>query len=792
MTSRDMRLVPIAGGIWATALVCVHLPHAAVAVCVGLALLAAFVRALPSRGRGVHRLGGLAGVVLAALLLSAASAVTVAFAQPSREAALEQNGHVVEMYAEVMSSPNQGRDGRFWFDAQGSLPPSPTGAHQGDISVRVGVAVPSTDGAADSSRAPEDLALGAVVRVVGVAKAADAGERASLIIFGEGPVEIVAPPGGVFAIAADVRADFVDRATRLPEPGAGLLPGLAVGDTSAVSDELDAAMLASGLSHLTAVSGANCAIVVGGVFWVFALCGAGRTLRVIGGLVALCAFVVLVTPEPSVVRAATMSGIGMLTLLCGRPGAGVSVLALAVSIILIGDPWLSMSPGFALSAAATGALLLLAPVLARGFERWMPLPIALALAVPLAAQIVCTPIIALFAEQHSLVSVLANIVAAPAAPVATVIGLLACLAAPLSLLADLFAATAWLPSAWIAVTADVSSSLPGAEMAAPSGIPTAILLAGAGAAVAVVLGRGRGGARAARPWRLVAGGVLILGVAIGGSHVLLDGPLARAIAPGDWSVVMCDVGQGDAILVRSAGVVALIDTGPDPQALAGCLTMFGVERIDLLVLTHFDLDHVGGVDAVVGRVGTTLHGPLHDATDQRVLQDLQHGGSTVSAAAAGQSGTLGDASWRVVWPRDGSGAFEAGNDTSVVWEITGGGVPRTLFLGDLSASAQRALSASGGLSLPYPVVKVAHHGSGDQDSALYADVKPMVALFSAGADNDYGHPRAETLALVETAGATAFRTDEQGAIAVIMEDGDMTVWTQHARRPRDVDVDDAE
>lgn len=164
----------------------------------------------------------------------------------------------------------------------------------------------------------------------------------------------------------------------------------------------------------------------------------------------------------------------------------------------------------------------------------------------------------------------------------------------------------------------------------------------------------------------------------------------------------------------------------------------------------------------------------------------------MSAAAAGQSGTLGEASWRVMWPRSGSLAFEAGNDTSVVWEIAGGGVPRALFLGDLSASAQRALAASGAFSPPYPVVKVAHHGSGDQDSVLYADVKPVVALFSAGADNDYGHPRAETLALVEAAGATPFRTDEQGVIAVIMEDDEMTVWTQHARPPQSHDVDDAE
>src|SRR5690606_39385234 len=108
----------------------------------------------------------------------------------------------------------------------------------------------------------------------------------------------------VFGIAAQVREDFVTRAVKLPEPGAGLLPGLAVGDTRAVSEELNAAMLTSGLSHLTAVSGANCASVVGAVFWLVALCGGGRMLRIVLALVALAAFVILVTPEPSVIRAA--------------------------------------------------------------------------------------------------------------------------------------------------------------------------------------------------------------------------------------------------------------------------------------------------------------------------------------------------------------------------------------------------------------------------------------------------------------------------------------------------------
>ena len=139
----------------------------------------------------------------------------------------------------------------------------------------------------------------------------------------------------------------------------------------------------------------------------------------------------LVTPEPSVIRAAVMAGVAMLSLMLGRPSAGAGMLALSASGILIADPWLASTAGFALSVAASGALIMLSPSLTRGFARWMPQPLALAIAVPTAAQLVCGPVIALFAEQQSLVGLAANLLAAPAAPIATIIGLLACLAAPL-------------------------------------------------------------------------------------------------------------------------------------------------------------------------------------------------------------------------------------------------------------------------------------------------------------------------------------------------------------------------
>lgn len=764
---RDLRLVPLAIGVWGAALVCVYLPDLAWWCAGGAALIG--MLALGAMGRRSGR-GGL--LVVIALAMAAAS-MAAAFAGPERATAAALDGRVIEVIGTISSSSTTGSDGRAWFDAQTVAAGTPGEPEALSVPVRIGV-----------ERMP-GLELGALIRVTGQTMAADAGERAALVVFGI-KAEILTPAQGIFGIAAQVREDFVARAVRLPDPGAGLLPGLAVGDTRAVTAELNDAMLASGLSHLTAVSGANCILVGGSVFWIVSICGGGRMLRVVLALSALAAFVVLVTPEPSVIRASVMAGLALITMLCGRPGAGVGVLCLAVVGILISDPWLAATPGFALSAAATAALILLAPPLMRGLVRWMPQPLALALSVPLAAQLVCGPIIALFSEKQSLIGIPANMLAEPAAPIATVVGLLACLAAPLPFLADVLAASAWLPAAWIAMTATVSADVPGGVMMVVPGFGAAVLVALLSCAVGVVLSVD--GLSHVRGVRTASIGVFVIAVALLGSRMLLTGPLASTTVPEQWAIAACDVGQGDALVVRSKQRVALIDTGMDAEPLQTCLRALSIDRIDLLVLTHFDADHVGAASALVGRVGTVLHGPAVDVDERRLLASLEQGGAQIVQGPAGMRGALGGARWEVLWPRKDSAAFPSGNDASLVLEFTGDGMPRSLFLGDLSAVPQRMLLAQ--LRGTYAVVKVAHHGSADQDPGLYAAVRPRVAIFSAGVDNDYGHPRAETLAITESVGALNVRTDENGRILIGMMDGELAVWTERSGDEGGGDVDD--
>ena len=535
---RDVRMAPVAVTAWAVALLVSFLPALAWSVSAAVAVLGIVLLVLRTRmAAGSRRL--LCAVARAVPLIvvcagvAAAVGASIGLTTDARDQAATLQGHAVTAEVAVRSLPSVGADGRLWADAD-TIRIGP-GDRLRDLRVPVRIGIP-----ADAHSAT--LGPGTVLRITAQTTGADAGERAALVLFAAGEVAHLSRGGPVESLAGDVRAAFIARTQRLPEPGSELLPGLAVGDVRAVSGELDAAMKASGLSHLTAVSGSNLALVAAAGFGIVTLLGGGRILRITVAALALAGFVILVTPQPSVIRAAAMAGVAMLALLLGRPRAGLSVLLLAVTVLLLADPRLSAAPGFALSAAATAGLIVLAPPLARGLARWLPRPIALAIAVPLSAQLACGPIIALFAAQQSVVAVLANLLAQPASPIATVLGLLACLAMPVPPLADLFAAAAWLPSAWIAQTAVVTAGLPLATIAAPAGIGTALIVAALSAAAYLLIVQ----QRTFRPrGRMLIAGLLAAILGATGGWAILDGPVALARRPADWAIAMCDVGQGD-------------------------------------------------------------------------------------------------------------------------------------------------------------------------------------------------------------------------------------------------------
>lgn len=613
--------------------------------------------------------------------------------------------------------------------------------------------------------ATQRIGIGTLVQLSGTVKVAEPGNDRAFLFFSRGPSVVLAAPPGYLAWADGMRARFVASATALPGDGGDLLAGLAIGDTSAVTPQLGDAMKASSLTHLTAVSGANCAIVIGLVMLAGAAAGVARGVRIAASAAVLLAFVVLVTPEPSVLRAAVMAALVLAALATGRPVRGLPILAVATLGLLVADPWLSRSFGFVLSVLATGGLLLLASPLARALERWLPRWLALVIAVPLAAQLACQPVIIVLNASLPTYAVLANMLAEPAAPLATVIGLAACVGlVTVPALGELLCAVAWLPSAWIAAVARFFAAAPFAQLPWPAELP-GVLLAVMLTAVVVLSLRWR--------WARVALALMVVVYAGVAGGARLGQQLTR---PAEWQFAGCDVGQGDAFLVRGGDELMLIDTGPAPAPLAECLSDLGIDRVDVLVLTHWDKDHVGGAQAVVGRVDRVLVGPA-DADAERVIADFAAAGAVVEQASAGATGALGTLDWTVLWPPSRPVGVEPGNDSSLIVRLDcDHGCLTGLFLGDLGESGQQRLPPLG----PVDVVKVAHHGSSDQSAALYERVRATVGLIGVGVDNGYGHPTDSLLEVLTGIGTTVVRTDERGLILVSPggSPGTVSVWTE--------------
>jgi competence protein ComEC len=359
-------------------------------------------------------------------------------------------------------------------------------------------------------------------------------------------------------------------------------------------------------------------------------------------------------------------------------------------------------------------------------------------------------------------SVLANILAEPAVAPVTILGITAAVVSvSMPWLTEALSWLASLGTFWIEFIATNLSQLPNVRAAWPSGaigIALTILLV---LALSVAVLRRSRRALAASLVTLTTGFVLMLPAQL----------QAANWPPADWVIASCDVGQGDAYVVRSAGAIAVIDVGPDEKKLRACLRQLRLEKIDLLVLTHFDFDHVGAIAAIDLPVTSAVISGYPD--DRRAvsatLERLVELGAEVITAQPGLGGQLGELQWLVLAPTHSASEASDSNDASVVVQFWSGQLS-LLTLGDLGAAGQRRLLQSQRSNLAVLgqaplVLKVSHHGSADQDSALHHWLEPKVALISVG-KNRYRHPTPKLLEMLDSLDAQVLRTDQLGHISL--------------------------
>jgi competence protein ComEC len=275
-----------------------------------------------------------------------------------------------------------------------------------------------------------------------------------------------------------------------------------------------------------------------------------------------------------------------------------------------------------------------------------------------------------------------------------------------------------------------------------------------------------------------------LSVAIAGAVlILLVGAPSPGWPPRGWFLVACQVGQGDAFVLRAGPESAVVvDAGPDPDRVDSCLDDLAVEHVPLVVLTHFHADHVDGLPGVLeGRgVAEVMVSPLAEPAEpaEAVAGWLTGARIPRTIAAVGERRQVGSVTIRVIWPTRIIGTGEpAANDASVVLDATVDGV-RVLMTGDIEPPGQRAL-ARAEPALHADVLKVPHHGSRFQEPDWLAGLGAEVALIGVGPDNRHGHPSPDTVQALEAAGTAVWRTDEDGAIAVVRtSDGVLGVATR--------------
>ncbi|BBE22899.1 competence protein ComEC [Arthrobacter sp. MN05-02] len=648
------------------------------------------------------------------------------------------------------------------------------------------------------------MGTGDTVRVLGAVKPADrAGRAAAIFLPASKPA--IEEARGWLGYTAELRARFRGLALADGRDG-GLLPGMALGDRTGLAADLEEAMQRTGLTHLTAVSGANCSYVVAFTFLGLRVLRLPRVPAGIGAVVSLVAFVLLVRPEPSVLRAAVMGAVGVAAVLSGRGRVSLTLLMVSVIVLLAVDPWLSVSFAFLLSVAATLGLVTAGPKVVDTLGLMMPRPAAQLLAIPLTAQLFCTPILVLIQPALPVYSLPANVLVSPVVPAITLVGMVAVLAlvaAPL--LAPALIATAQWGTRWVAGVAEVLAVAPAATLPWFPGAPGAAVAA-LGSVLLLLLmvrpesvlagwrravtgtrprppdppGPGTAGRPPARAGRRAVAIVLAVTLATLATITLVERRSTGSSTR--WAITMCDVGQGDGMVIRTSTEHALVvDTGPDPDAMDRCLDALGIEVIDALVITHLHDDHYGGVEgALRGRTVSALYYSTgEDGLPRELSEAAARAGVEAERLTSATRIDLPPLRVDVLWPPGEARPVEENNASAVLTVVVPTAErPVTLLLtGDLEEDAAAELLAAvpslraGGVD----ILKIAHHGARNGGTGIIDAVSPALALISVGKDNDYGHPHPRILESLDRSGIAGARTDQLGSFTVGVTEGRIEV-----------------
>ncbi len=672
--------------------------------------------------------------------------------QSSQLAAMD--GQSAELIAQVVTDPNQTTTGNYSFIARAIY------VHTGQLSYGMRIPIRVITPRATVLKLLPGQSFSATSRII----KSKEGRVAALILI-DGDVKILTEASRWAKSLAAIRYGL--RNLSGDGDAGALIPGMVLGDTAKQSAEFKTAMKRSGLMHLVAVSGANFAIVSSFVLWCMQFIFRRMKLRLSATAIALLCFIALVRPSPSVLRAAAMAAVLLIAQGTNRGRDSLPALGFAMGAVVVGDPWQARDAGFALSVMATAGLLLFSPVIVEKLSRFMPEKLAQALAPPTAAIVFCSPVLVSLSGYLSPISIIANLLAAPAVGPITILGFIAALLSPIApALSSIIIWCIRFPAGFIAAVARGSAQFPVLTLRTGS---IGFLIV---ALFTLTLWLFK------KYMKAISICTLVLIVAL---------TWMQRWPAGDWQVANCDIGQGDSMVLNLGNHRAiLIDTGPDPVLEDRCLKALGIDEISLLILSHFHADHVGGISgALKNRTVSTVW----ISSNAEPILESAHVFSLLKSAhiflpQRGFVAQVGQYTMRVLWPASGTHTFasmpgegSAINNSSIAVLIASSEL--TLFAaGDLEPPAQHELI---GDITPVDIYKVCHHGSRYQDSELMRALHPQIAVISVGAKNMYGHPATQTIDALARLGARIVRTDISGSISIIAKEHRLKIRTSKSR-----------
>lgn len=526
-------------------------------------------------------------------------------------------------------------------------------------------------------------------------------------------------------VGAGIRSYVMDRLGTMDD-GRALLAGFLIGEVSGLSEHDQVAMRRSGLAHFVAVSGSNVALVLLLVFVAAGPLATGPKRRALIGLLVLPIYAAATRFEPSVMRASVMASLALGGRLIGLVLDPWQLLSAAVMLLVAADPALTDSIGFQMSVAATAGVMVGA--------RW-PIPggkVQRALSITVGAQLAVAPLLLAHFGSVPLLSPVANLAAAPLVAASTLLGAMGVVVpGPFIELAS------WLADLVLHIARGAS---PWPQL----GPVQFVVLAGIAALASV--------------WRRSRPAIALLA-----SAGLVISLLSPPIRLPDHGIVVFDVGQGDSVLIHSGGQFALVDGGPDEVVMVDKLHSYGVDRLDLVVLTHVHADHASGLVGLMGRfhVGRLWvdASPHATAASSKLIRLADETAVPIDKPTAGSTYLLGSLRITVEGPIR---RYASPNDQSIV--LTVEGPARSVLLsGDIETFAQADLD-----HLRADVLKVPHQGGGTSSPEWLRALGASLAVISVG-PNQFGHPAQWVIDVLAESGAMVVRTDESGDVLVPLD-----------------------